>query len=53
MAEVAGASSKLEEFPYYSPKDLEAAFAGLLAETDCFVWKGIEIFWGGKPARAG
>jgi hypothetical protein len=43
---------KLEEFPYYSPKDLEAAFAGLLDETDSFVWKGIEIFWGRKPARA-
>ena len=41
---------KLEEFPYYSPKDLQAAFAGLLHGTDSFVWKGIEIFWGRKPA---
>ena len=43
---------KLEEFPYYSPKDLQVAFAGLLTETDSFVWKGIEIFWGRKPAQA-
>jgi hypothetical protein len=41
---------KLEEFPYYGPKDLEAAFSGLLSETGSFVWKGIEIFWGRKPA---
>jgi len=43
---------KLEEFPYYSPKDLQAAFTGILTETDSFVWKGIEIFWGRKPAHA-
>jgi hypothetical protein len=41
---------KLDEFPYYSPKDLETAFKGLLKDTDSFVWKGIEIFWGRKPA---
>jgi hypothetical protein len=40
---------KLDEFPYYSPEDLEQAFAGLLTETHSFVWKGIEIFWGRKP----
>ena len=40
---------KLEEFPYYSPQDLEQALAGLLTETASFVWKGIEIFWGRKP----
>lgn len=44
---------KLEEFPYYSPNDLQAAFAGLLNDTESFVWKGIEIFWGRKPAQAG
>ena len=44
---------KLEEFPYYSLKDLQAAFAGLLNDTESFVWKGIEIFWGRKPAQAG
>ena len=37
---------KLDDFPYYSPKDLEGAFAGLVADTGSFVWKGIEIFWG-------
>ncbi len=42
---------RLEDFPYYSPKDLEAAFSGLVGETGSFVWKGIEIFWGRKPAR--
>jgi hypothetical protein len=40
---------KLDEFPYYSPRDLEQAFTGLLTETRSFVWKGIEIFWGRKP----
>ncbi len=44
---------KLEEFPYYSPKDLEAAFCGLVNETGAFVWKGIEIFWGRKPRPPG
>jgi ubiquinone/menaquinone biosynthesis C-methylase UbiE len=43
---------KLEEFPYYSPKDLEAAFSGLVSDTGTFVWKGIEIFWGRKPGPA-
>jgi len=41
---------KLDEFPYYSPNDLQTAFAGLLNDTDSFGWKGIEIFWGRKPA---
>ena len=40
---------KLDEFPYYSPKDLERAFAGLVKYPGSFVWKGIEIFWGRKP----
>lgn len=40
---------KLEEFPYYSPQDLEKAFAGLVKDTGTFVWKGIETFWGRKP----
>ena len=40
---------KLEEFPYYSPQDLAAAFKGLVIDPDHFVWKGIEIFWGRKP----
>ena len=40
---------KLYEFPYYSPKDLETAFAGLVNDSGSFVWKSIEIFWGRKP----
>jgi ubiquinone/menaquinone biosynthesis C-methylase UbiE len=40
----------LDDFPYYSPKDLEAAFSGLVEETGSFVWKGVEIFCGRKPA---
>jgi ubiquinone/menaquinone biosynthesis C-methylase UbiE len=39
---------RLDQFPYYSPKDLEQAFAGLVAEPGFFVWKGIEVFWGRK-----
>ena len=40
---------KLDEFPYYSPQDLENAFARLVKDSGTFVWKGIEIFWGRKP----
>jgi ubiquinone/menaquinone biosynthesis C-methylase UbiE len=40
---------KLAEFPYYSPQDLTAAFAGLIVDAGHFEWKGIEIFWGRKP----
>ena len=40
---------KLDEFPYYSPRDLEKAFAGIVKNTGAFDWKGIEIFWGRKP----
>lgn len=39
---------RLEDFPYYSPKQLQDAFAGLVAEPGVFVWKGIEMFWGTK-----
>jgi ubiquinone/menaquinone biosynthesis C-methylase UbiE len=41
----------LDDFPYYSPKDLEAAFSGLIEQSGSFVWRGIELFWGRKPAR--
>ena len=44
---------KLEEFPYYSPKIWQAAFAGLLNDTESSVWKGFEIFWGGSQYRQG
>jgi ubiquinone/menaquinone biosynthesis C-methylase UbiE len=39
----------LDDFPYYSPKDLEAAFAGLVEQPGSFVWRGIEVFWGRRP----
>ena len=39
----------IEEFPYFSPKDLTEAFAGLVNDPGTFVWKGVEVFWGTKP----
>lgn len=39
----------IDQFPYYSPAALHAAFDGLLLETGDFTWKGIELFWGSKP----
>jgi hypothetical protein len=44
------AELKPEEMPYYSPQDLRAAFDGLVDSPETFVWKGIELFWGSKPA---
>lgn len=38
-----------EDFPYYSPRELCEAFAGLVDQPETFVWKGIEMFWGRKP----
>lgn len=40
---------RVEDFPYYSPHDLERAFAGLVLNPGTFLWKGIEVFWGTKP----
>ena len=37
------------EFPYYSPADLAAAFAGQVIGADSFSWRGIDVFWGTKP----
>lgn len=37
-----------DEFPYYSPKQLQEAFAGLVADSGVFSWRGIELFWGTK-----
>jgi ubiquinone/menaquinone biosynthesis C-methylase UbiE len=39
----------LAEFPYFSPAALTQAFDGLVTEPGTFVWKGVEVFWGGKP----
>lgn len=38
------------EFSYYSPAELHAAFKGLLEDADDFEWRGLEVFWGRKPA---
>jgi ubiquinone/menaquinone biosynthesis C-methylase UbiE len=40
----------IEKFPYYSAEQLHEAFAGVGEDAHAFVWKGIEIFWGRKPA---
>ena len=40
---------RVEDFPYYSPEDLQRAFAGLVENPGTFLWKGIEVFWGTKP----
>ena len=40
---------KLDSFPYYSSKDLLAAFDGIVTGAATFEWKGIELFWGTKP----
>jgi ubiquinone/menaquinone biosynthesis C-methylase UbiE len=42
---------RMEEFPYYSPKQLQEAFAGLVSDPGIFVWKGIEVFWGTNLQR--
>jgi ubiquinone/menaquinone biosynthesis C-methylase UbiE len=39
---------RLEDFPYYSAKDLKAALDGVLTQVDTFEWKGIELLWGTK-----
>jgi hypothetical protein len=39
----------LEKVPYYSPKQLLEAFAGVVQDASTFAWKGIELFWGRKP----
>ena len=40
----------IDRFPYYSPEQLKAAFDGVVEDAQVFQWKGIELFWGRKPA---
>ena len=37
-------------YSYYSADDLTRAFEGLVSDPGTFVWRGIELFWGTKPA---
>lgn len=39
------------DFPYHGLDELTSAFTGTLVETGTFEWRGIEVFWGRKPAR--
>jgi hypothetical protein len=43
---------ELGQFPYYSPEQLQNAFAGLVVDSGVFAWEGIELF-GGKNDGAG
>lgn len=38
----------LDQTPYYSLADLQAAFAGLVSAADCLNWRGLEMFWARK-----
>jgi SAM-dependent methyltransferase len=40
----------IEKIPYYSLEQLHDAFAGVVENEHSCYWKGIEIFWGKKPA---
>lgn len=40
---------RVDQFPYYSPKDFEKAFRGVVDNSVIFLWKWIEVFWGTKP----
>jgi SAM-dependent methyltransferase len=45
-----GSRVPLDDLSYYSPDELLAAFDGLLEDMQTFEWKGLEMFWGRKPA---
>lgn len=41
----------LDQTPYYSLDDLQAAFAGIVSAPDCVSWRGLEMFWAHKKAE--
>jgi ubiquinone/menaquinone biosynthesis C-methylase UbiE len=40
---------RLDQFPYYSTRELREALEGVVVGIDTFEWKGIELLWGTKP----
>lgn len=40
----------IRQTPYYSPQELHAAFTGQLDDPQYIEWRGVELFWGRKPA---
>jgi hypothetical protein len=36
--------------PYYSPQDITGAFGDLLTGAQTMDWRGVEMYWGRKPA---
>jgi len=47
---VAGRQRELGDAAYYSMKELEVAFADILADRDSFSWRSIDVYWGRKPS---
>jgi SAM-dependent methyltransferase len=40
----------LEQTPYYSLDDLQAAFDGIVSAPECLSWRGLEMFWARNKA---